>query len=62
MQDAARSIGPALFVGGEALSQLWVFILAPLIGGALSAVVFHLLYPVGEEEPGPAPAAEERAR
>jgi aquaporin Z len=60
--NPARSIGPALFVGGAALSQLWVFIFAPLIGGALSAIVFQLLYPKGEEEEGPAPAAEERAR
>ena len=60
--NPARSIGPALFVGGSALSQLWVFIFAPLIGGALSAIVFQLLYPKGEEEPEPAPAAEERAR
>lgn len=57
--NPARSIGPALFVGGEALSQLWVFIIAPLIGGALSAFVFQILYPAGEEEAAPAPAAEE---
>ena len=37
--NPARSIGPALFAGGTALSQLWVFIVAPLIGGALAAVV-----------------------
>ena len=37
--NPARSIGPALFVGGTALSQLWVFILAPLVGGALAGVV-----------------------
>jgi aquaporin Z len=35
--NPARSIGPALFQGGEALSQLWLFIVAPLIGGALAA-------------------------
>ena len=58
--NPARSIGPALFVGGSALSQLWVFIFAPLIGGALSALVFQFLYPKGEEEEGPAPAVEER--
>jgi len=45
--NPARSIGPALFVGGTALSQLWVFIVAPLVGGALSAVVYQLLYPEG---------------
>ena len=35
--NPARSIGPAILQGGEALSQLWVFILAPLIGGAFAA-------------------------
>ncbi len=58
--NPARSIGPALFVGGTALSQLWVFIIAPLIGGALAALLFQFLYPKGEEEEEPAPAAEER--
>ena len=38
--NPARSIGPALFAGGEALSQLWLFIVAPLIGAALSARVW----------------------
>lgn len=36
--NPARSIGPALFEGGAALAQLWVFIVAPLIGGALAAL------------------------
>lgn len=35
--NPARSIGPALFVGGTALSNLWIFIVAPLVGGALAA-------------------------
>jgi aquaporin Z len=60
--NPARSIGPALFVGGSALSQLWVFIISPLIGGALAAIVFQFLYPKGEEEESPAPASEERVR
>ena len=37
--NPARSIGPALFEGGDALKQLWVFIVAPLAGGALAALV-----------------------
>ena len=37
--NPARSIGPALFTGGAALSQLWLFIVAPLIGGAIAGVV-----------------------
>jgi len=38
--NPARSIGPALFQGGEALSQLWLFIVAPFFGAALSALVW----------------------
>lgn len=38
--NPARSIGPALFAGGAALSQLWVFILAPLAGGALAGLIY----------------------
>ncbi|RVD48346.1 aquaporin, partial [Mesorhizobium sp. M2D.F.Ca.ET.140.01.1.1] len=37
--NPARSIGPALFSGSAALSQLWLFIVAPLIGGAIAGVV-----------------------
>ena len=35
--NLARSIGPALFAGGTALSQVWLFILAPLVGGLVAA-------------------------
>ncbi len=38
--NPARSIGPALFEGGAALSQLWMFIVAPLIGGAAAGLLF----------------------
>jgi aquaporin Z len=38
--NPARSIGPALFVGGTALSQLWLFIVAPVIGGLLAGALF----------------------
>ncbi len=38
--NPARSIGPAIFEGGAALKQLWVFIVAPLAGAALSALVW----------------------
>ena len=41
--NPARSFGPALFVGGDALSNVWVFIVAPLIGGALAAIVYGFL-------------------
>lgn len=43
--NPARSIGPALFEGGVALSQLWLFIVAPLIGAALSAVAWKAISP-----------------
>jgi len=39
--NPARSLGPALFAGGAALSQLWLFILAPLIGAALAGLVYR---------------------
>ena len=38
--NPARSIGPALFAGATALSQLWLFIIAPIIGGVLAGLVF----------------------
>ena len=38
--NPARSIGPAIFAGGAALSQLWVFIVAPLAGGALAGACY----------------------
>ena len=41
--NPARSIAPALFEGGAALSQLWIFIVAPLVGAALSAGIWKLL-------------------
>ncbi len=52
--NPARSLGPAIFAGGAALSQLWLFILAPLVGGALAAGVHLLTHPqpnvlVGED-------------
>lgn len=40
--NPARSIGPALFQGGETLSQLWLFIVAPFLGAALSAGVWKI--------------------
>ena len=41
--NPARSIGPALFAGGEALANVWVFIVAPCAGAALSALVWKCL-------------------
>jgi len=41
--NPARSIGPAIFAGGEALSQLWLFIVAPVLGGIVAAFTYNLL-------------------
>lgn len=41
--NPARSLGPALLVGGEALSCVWVFLVAPLVGGVLAALVYKFL-------------------
>jgi len=42
--NPARSLGPAIFVRGEALSQLWLFWVAPIIGGVLSALVWRIMF------------------
>lgn len=41
--NPARSFGPALLAGGEALTNYWVFLVAPLIGGILAALVYKLI-------------------
>ena len=41
--NPARSLAPAIFLGGQALTQVWVFILAPLVGSAIAAIVFKYL-------------------
>ncbi|NLD76609.1 MAG: aquaporin Z [Acidimicrobiales bacterium] len=46
--NPARSTGPALFAGGDYLVQLWLFWLAPIVGGALGAVIYRAL--LGEAE------------
>lgn len=40
--NPARSIGPAVFVGGQALAQLWLFIIAPAIGAVIGGLLFKL--------------------
>lgn len=39
--NPARSIGPAIFAGGKALSQVWMFIVAPVLGGIVAALVWR---------------------
>lgn len=41
--NPARSIAPAVFQGGTALSNLWIFIVGPLVGGALAAVIWKVV-------------------
>lgn len=48
--NPARSIGAAVFQGGDALVQVWAFVLAPLVGGALAAVVWQAMH-ADESEP-----------
>ncbi len=43
--NPARSLGPAIIVGHKALSQVWLFIVAPLVGGALAALFYRYLVP-----------------
>lgn len=48
--NPARSFGPAILKGGEALSAYWVFLVAPLVGGALAALVYKFLLKSKEAE------------
>ena len=47
--NPARSTGPAVFVGGWAVEQLWLFWLAPIIGAAIAGIAYPALF--GEAEP-----------
>lgn len=49
--NPARSLGPALVVGGTALHQVWLFIVAPAIGGIVAALLYMVLYPPEAPEP-----------
>ena len=55
--NPARSTGPAIFVGGWALAQLWLFWLAPILGGLLAGFFYTWL--VGDDEPTAAAVVEE---
>ena len=41
--NPARSIGPAIFVGGQAITNLWVFIVGPIVGGLLGGAIWKVL-------------------
>ncbi len=50
--NPARSTGPALFVGGWAISQLWLFWIAPLLGGVLAGVAYRIAFGEGGKVKG----------
>jgi aquaporin Z len=59
--NPARSTGPALFVGGLALQQLWLFWLAPLVGGVVGGAAYRALFGEAAARPdieGDRPAAQ----
>ena len=51
--NPARSTGPALIVGGWALQQLWLFWVAPILGGVIGAVAYLAIEPAGKTEQRP---------
>lgn len=58
--NPARSLGPALVVGGTALDQVWLFVAAPLVGGVLAAGLFRFLGARENEEMGAETGRAER--
>lgn len=59
--NPARSTGPALFVGGWAISQLWLFWVAPIVGAVIGALAYQLFAGASPEEQGQEPEAFEFA-
>lgn len=55
--NPARSLGPAILAGGDALNDLWVFIVGPFVGASIAAVVYKCLEPAAKA----APATVEKA-
>jgi aquaporin Z len=47
--NPARSFGPAVIVGGQALSQLWLFLIAPLVGAVVGVAGYMLFHRVGDD-------------
>lgn len=43
--NPARSFGPAILAGGQALGQLWLFIVAPILGAVIGAIAWKVVYP-----------------
>jgi aquaporin Z len=64
--NPARSLGTALIVGGTALSQVWPFIVAPLVGSVVATGLHWIVYPrtkvaVGGSDAAPSPHADQTA-
>lgn len=59
--NPARSLGPALVAGGEALSQVWVFILAPLVGAVIATYLWMYLTKEDKKETEEKPEKKEKA-
>ena len=61
--NPARSFGPAIFAGGDAFTNVWIFIVAPLVGGVLAALVYKAISCTGDscEKEASAPAAPAKA-
>jgi aquaporin Z len=49
--NPARSTGPAIFVGGWALGQLWLFWVAPIVGAAVGGIIYQALFAEGAQKP-----------
>ena len=49
--NPARSLGPAVFVGGAAISQVWLFIVAPIVGGVIAAIIWKYRFEGKAAEP-----------
>ncbi len=47
--NPARSIGPALFAGTDAIAQVWLFIVGPLLGGAIAGITYSLMFGQGSD-------------
>ena len=60
--NPARSTGPALFVGGWAIQQLWLFWLAPIVGAVLAGLAYSFFAGAPQTEPKTEPAMEAKAR
>ena len=57
--NPARSTGPAIFQGGWALEQLWLFWVAPIAGALIGGALYRFLFETPEEEEGVGPSVVE---